>query len=131
MERIIFCSGKIYYELVNAREAAGQRNIAIVRLEQYYPYPFLPTADIIQKYESAHDVCWVQEEPRNQGAWSSVEKYIAAQLGPHQELRYLGRVASPSPATGYLKVHTREQEEIIRTAMRVTQRARKEVLHGS
>lgn len=130
VDRVVLCSGKIYYELLAARRAAALTNVAIVRVEQLYPYPFSIMADLVQKYESASHFAWVQEEPRNQGAWSYIENHIAPQLSPHMALRYIGRVASPSPATGYHKVHQREQEDIIRAALRVRSRVRKEVTHG-
>jgi len=118
VERLILCSGKVYYDLYEAREKAGITSVAIARIEQLYPYPVSEVADIIEKYSRASEVCWVQEEPRNQGAWIYMEHYLSSQIGEHQELRYIGRRSSASPATGYHRVHEREQKEIVELSLK-------------
>ncbi|MBL8021118.1 MAG: 2-oxoglutarate dehydrogenase E1 component [Leptospirales bacterium] len=113
VRRILFCSGKIYYELAAERKKLGCTDVAIVRVEELYPYPVKEIADVIQSYPQATEVAWVQEEPRNQGAWTYMEDRLRSQIAAKQELQYLGRTPSPSPATGYFKVHQKEQQEIL------------------
>ena len=115
--RILLCSGKIYYELKKERDERELFDIAIVRMEQLYPFPYDTLAGILQKYNHAPEIFWVQEEPRNQGAWIYLEHWISPMVAQDQTLRYLGRSASPAPATGYFKVHQREQREIIEQAI--------------
>ncbi|GIX40564.1 MAG: 2-oxoglutarate dehydrogenase E1 component [Leptospiraceae bacterium] len=113
--KLIFCTGKIYYELREARKNKQKNHIAIVRIEQLYPFPAEKTKDIISKYPNVEEYYWVQEEPRNQGAWIYMENHLG-HLCP-KKLNYIGRQASPSPATGYFKVHLKEQEAIIKEAI--------------
>jgi 2-oxoglutarate dehydrogenase E1 component len=115
--RVLFCSGKIYYELLAAREEKEAWNVAIVRLEQYYPFPKSEIEDQILRYAPTADIVWVQEEPRNMGAWRFVREQIQPLLDPtRRTVRYIGRVDSASPATGSYKQHLREQAEIIEAA---------------
>ena len=112
--RVILTSGKIYYELHAAREERNLHNVAIIRLEQYYPFPKVELKDVLMRYPITADVCWVQEEPRNMGAWS----HVRDRLGPVLEesrrtLRYIGRMNCASPAPGSLKLHQEQQAEII------------------
>ncbi len=116
-DRLLLCAGKIYYELLKEKQARGLDNIAIARMEQYYPFPYDAVASLFQKYNRPREVIWVQEEPRNQGAWIFLEHWLSPMIGENQELKYAGRSASPSPATGYFKVHQREQKEIIDLAL--------------
>jgi 2-oxoglutarate dehydrogenase E1 component len=112
--RVLFCSGKIYYELLAAREEKEAWNVAIVRLEQYYPFPKSEIEDQILRYAPTADIVWVQEEPRNMGAWRFVREQIQPLLDPtRRTVRYIGRIDSASPATGSYKQHLREQAEII------------------
>jgi 2-oxoglutarate dehydrogenase E1 component len=117
--RILACTGKIYYELLAAHEARGgpfAGNFAIVRFEQLYPFPQTEFAEVLRKYPAAQHVVWVQEEPRNMGAWSSIRGRIQPMLGPHQSIGYAGRPRSASPAPGSPKVHQREQTHLIEAA---------------
>jgi 2-oxoglutarate dehydrogenase E1 component len=117
--RILACTGKIYYELLAAHEARGgpfARNFAIVRFEQLYPFPQAEFAEILRRYPAAQHVVWVQEEPRNMGAWSSIRGRIQPMLGPNQAIGYAGRPRSASPAPGSPKVHQREQAHLIEAA---------------
>jgi 2-oxoglutarate dehydrogenase complex dehydrogenase (E1) component-like enzyme len=117
--RILACTGKIYYELLAAHEARGgplAGNFAIVRFEQLYPFPQTEFAEILRRYPAAQHVVWVQEEPRNMGAWSSIRGRIQPMLGPHQAIGYAGRPRSASPAPGSPKVHQREQTHLIEAA---------------
>jgi 2-oxoglutarate dehydrogenase E1 component len=116
--RVIFCSGKIYYDLLAAREERHASHIAIARLEQLYPFPESATRDVLMRYPLHSEVCWVQEEPRNMGAWRFVSEQLQPLLsGTKRELRYVGRPESASPATGSGKRHQQEQGEIVSDAM--------------
>ena len=115
VRRAILCSGKIYYDLLGSMNLS--KNSALVRIEQLYPYPSQEIADLVQRYASASEMFWVQEEPLNMGAWTYIQPRLIEQLQPGQHLVYIGRPASASPATGSLKVHLREQEEIIHQAL--------------
>lgn len=120
VKRIVLCSGKVYYDLYEARQKKTIDSVALVRLEQLYPFPTLPLAEELAKYPNA-DVVWCQEEPENQGAWSFVDRRIEEALAKakHKTKRpfYVGRVAAASPATGSLKTHIQEQEYIVEQAL--------------
>jgi 2-oxoglutarate dehydrogenase E1 component len=113
--RILACTGKIYYELLAAHEARGG-DFAIVRLEQLYPFPQAEFAAVLRRYPNAQHVVWVQEEPRNMGAWPFIRGHIQPMLGPNQAIGYAGRPRSASPAPGSPKVHQREQSNLIEAA---------------
>jgi 2-oxoglutarate dehydrogenase E1 component len=106
--KIVLCSGKIYYDLLGARTANNISNIAIIRLEQLYPFPE-NIANIVEKYRIAKEIVWCQEEPKNMGAWTFVNENLN-----YNKLQYVGRKAAASPATGFLSVHQNEQEAIIK-----------------
>jgi 2-oxoglutarate decarboxylase len=112
VRRVLFCSGKVYYDLLAKRTKLGSDDVAIVRLEQIYPFHEAKVREILQKYERAQDVVWVQEEPKNSGAWTFVAPLFAELLLISQRLRYAGRKASASPATGFATVHAMEQEAL-------------------
>jgi len=116
--RILACTGKIYYELLAAQEARGGdcANFAIVRLEQLYPFPQAEFAEVLRRYPNAQHVVWVQEEPRNMGAWAFVRGHIQPMLDSKQAIGYAGRPRSASPAPGSPKVHQREQNQLIEAA---------------
>ncbi len=118
--KVIFCTGKIYYDLFDAREAAKINDIAIVRLEQLYPFPAEEVQAELKKYKDA-EIIWCQEEPRNMGAWKFVEELFeeAALAIKHKNPRakYVGRIACASPATGYGSYHSREQKKLIEQAL--------------
>jgi len=115
--RILFCSGKVYYDLLQERRRMVKPDIVILRVEQLYPYPEKRIAHLLEKYRSAKEVFWVQEEPKNMGAWSFIMPLLSEQLLPGQTLRYVGRPASASPATGYIKKHEQEQAALVREAL--------------
>ena len=108
--KVLFCTGKIYYDLLDYREANNIKDVAIVRIEQLYPLPEWLIKDIFSQYQGA-DFAWVQEEPMNQGAWLHLHRYEFPSA-----LKYYGRRSSASPATGFKKVHDREQAEIVSAA---------------
>jgi 2-oxoglutarate decarboxylase len=116
IERVLFCSGKVYYDLHGEKEKRGDTRMAIVRLEQLYPFPQERLRAILAGYPRLADAAWVQEEPKNMGAWSFVKERSSDFLAPGQALRYVGRAASPSPATGNAAVHKRELEQFLAEA---------------
>lgn len=114
VKRIILCSGKIFYDLEAVREDS---NIAIVRLEQFYPFPGNALKEIFAKYKSADELFWTQEEPQNMGGWHFVEPRLREIKPDNLKLKYVGRVVSASPATGSYAIHNLEQQEIIDIAL--------------
>lgn len=108
VKRIVFCSGKIYYDLDERRMETGDTNTAIVRLEQVYPLPYQQIRELLKKYKLASEYLWVQEEPENMGPWSHVHRLLK-----DVPLKYVGREEAASPATGYLKRHNAEQKMIM------------------
>jgi 2-oxoglutarate dehydrogenase complex dehydrogenase (E1) component-like enzyme len=116
VERILLCTGKIAYQLKDERERRGAR-VAIVRLEQLYPFPEDQLADMIDRYPNATDVCWVQEEPENMGAWSFLQARLPAVVPERIPLQHVARAESASPATGNSKVHEQEQQELFDKAL--------------
>ncbi len=125
-KRLVFCSGKVYYDLVQALDAAPQKQeeIAVSRIEQFYPFPEDEVRAEIERYRNVDDVWWVQEEPANMGAWQFLRYRLDDLLqevhGPcEQRIQYAGRPASASPATGSAKVHQLEQETIIGSVLSI------------
>jgi 2-oxoglutarate dehydrogenase E1 component len=119
--RLVLCSGKVAYDLIEARDAAGDENIQIVRVEQLYPFPTEALAARLKKMPNLEEVIWCQEEPRNNGGWFFVEPYIEEALGladrAPMRARYAGRKASASPATGLAKRHVAEQGALVADAL--------------
>ena len=113
--KVIFCSGKIYYQLITRRQQINDPDIAIVRLEQLYPFPEQALQKIIASYKKATSWVWVQEEPENMGAWQFVGPRLAALL--KKNLDYVGRKAAASPATGFPKIYKMEQDGIVDRAI--------------
>ena len=111
-KRLAFCSGKIYYDLLAAREERKDLSTAIVRVEQLYPFPAVKLASVLRAYKTAADVVWVQEEPRNRGAWLFMKDRFTEEF-PEATLSYIGRPASASPATGSHSRHLREQLQVV------------------
>jgi 2-oxoglutarate decarboxylase len=116
VKRILLCSGKVYYDLEQERKKLGDDTIAIFRLEQLYPFPSRIINDQLASLESARDIRWVQEEPANMGGWSFVEARLRSILRVDQTLKYVGRLASPSPATGSHTIHQMEQRKLVAEA---------------
>ncbi|HXB42250.1 MAG TPA: 2-oxoglutarate dehydrogenase E1 component [Bacteroidia bacterium] len=109
VKRIAFCSGKIYYDLIERREKEGTNDIAFVRIEQLYPFPYKQVEAILKKYNKAKDYFWVQEESENAGAWRHIEHTMKG-----TDIKYIGRGEMASPATGFSKRHAAELEEILK-----------------
>jgi len=116
VKRVIACSGKVYYDLVKHREAKGSEDVAIVRVEQLYPFPHKVFGAEIKKYPNATDIVWCQDEPQNQGAWFFIQHNIHENMLEGQRLGYAGRAASASPAVGYSHLHQDQQKALIEAA---------------
>lgn len=116
IRRLIFCSGKIYYDLYQEREALKRVDCALVRLEQFYPFPKDHIAEQLALYSNAQ-IVWCQEEPKNMGAWTFIAPLFEQLLTKKQRLTYIGRPAAASPATGYAPQHTLEQASILKDAL--------------
>jgi 2-oxoglutarate dehydrogenase E1 component len=117
VRRVVLCSGKVYYDLVE--EAAKRKidDVAIVRVEQLYPFPRREVAAELERYPGAKEVVWCQEEPMNQGAWYQITHHLHACISPDQSLIYAGRARSPAPACGHLATHLVEQAALIERAL--------------
>jgi len=113
--RLIFCSGKIYYELFQRRQDLKSTDISIIRLEQFYPFPHKQLEEVIAKYGRVNEWYWVQEEPENMGGWNFVRSRLASLL--HKHIKYVGREEAASPATGFRNVYNRQQAAIIEDAV--------------
>src|SRR5262249_51615903 len=117
VKHLLLCSGKVYYDLLIERERGRHEENAIVRVEQLYPFPQQALLEILACYPQAKDVAWVQEEPRNMGAWTFIHEHLPALLRADQSLRYAGRNAQASPAVGFQKVHQQEQSALLSQAL--------------
>ncbi len=117
VRRLLLCSGKVYYDLLLARRERDITDVAIIRVEQLYPFPAAEISDTLQTYAAAGEVCWVQDEPWNMGAWHDMYRRLRRIIGD-RELAYAGRPAAASPATGSYKVHLAEQADLINNALR-------------
>ncbi|KFN46830.1 2-oxoglutarate dehydrogenase E1 component [Arenimonas metalli] len=115
--RVIVCGGKVYYDLVEAAEAKKITDVAIVRVEQLYPFPRPELAAELKRFAGAKEVVWCQEEPMNQGAWYQIRHHLDFCLGKGQSLSYAGRSRSASPAAGHLNTHNEEQARLIEDAL--------------
>jgi 2-oxoglutarate dehydrogenase E1 component len=115
-QKIYFCSGKIYYELIEKRKALGVQDTAILRVEQFHPYPEAQLRDALSKYHAAARFYWVQEEPQNMGGWSFMRFRLSGLTG--SDPAYIGRAPAASPASGYLASFRKEQDMLLETAFR-------------
>ena len=121
IDRVILCSGKIYYDLIEQREKQNADKVQIVRIEQLYPFPAKTLAKHLNRFKNVKKIIWCQEEPQNMGCWNHVERYINRTLSylksEPKKIIYVGRSPSASPATGFLKKHLAQQEEIVKKAI--------------
>jgi 2-oxoglutarate dehydrogenase E1 component len=118
--RVVLCSGKVYYHLLEERVERGIDDIALIRLEQLYPFPDAELEEILRPYSNIEDIIWCQEEPMNQGAWYSSQhhmRHVIQRLMPQLHLSYVGRESSAAPASGYMSVHLEEQKQFIDQAL--------------
>ncbi len=117
IKRVVLCSGKVYFDISEKREIIRNPKVQLLRIEQLYPFPVKKLASFLKRFKNADEFIWCQEEPENMGAWSFVEKYINWTLesigAKSQKVHYVGRKPSASTATGYLKKHVQQQDEII------------------
>jgi len=116
VKRVIVCSGKVYYDLVNARKTRNATDTAIVRIEQLYPFPHKAFQAELKKFPNVTEVVWAQDEPQNQGPWFQIQHNVFESMEPGQRLAYAGRPASASPAVGYTDKHVAQQKELLETA---------------
>ncbi|CAM3871432.1 2-oxoglutarate dehydrogenase E1 component [Roseateles saccharophilus] len=113
VKRVVVCSGKVYYDLVRKRDEKKSHDVAIVRVEQLYPFPHKAFAAELKKYPHVTDIVWCQDEPQNQGAWFFVQHYVHENMVEGQKLGYAGRPASASPACGYAHLHQEQQKALL------------------
>ena len=120
IKRVILTSGKVYYELLEEREKRGNKDTAIVRTEQYYPFPASEIAQELARYKNA-EVVWCQEEPENMGAWRFIEPYLEWVLNqinaPNKRPRYAGRAAAAATATGLMTKHLAQLKALLDEAL--------------
>ncbi len=117
VKRVVLCAGQVYYDLLNARRERDIQDIAIVRVEQLYPFPTEQLAAELAQYSNARELMWVQEEPKNQGAWYQIRHRLERQLAPKQTLLFAGRPSSASPAVGYMSKHVAQLKAFLEEAM--------------
>ncbi len=117
VERVVFCSGKVYYDLIEARRGRGLTNVAIVRIEQLYPFPKEQFAATIASYPDTQELIWCQEEALNQGAWDQIKHRFHGLIQDGKRIYYVGRPASAAPAVGSRQVHLQQQERLIDEAL--------------
>jgi len=119
IKRVVLCSGKVYYDLMEALADTPKKDIAVVRVEQLYPIPHDELSSILSSYPGDCEVAWCQEEPQNQGAWYQTIHNLQAHMQEKQTLFYTGRASSASPAVGYFSVHMEEQNTLVNEAITV------------
>ena len=117
IKRVVLCSGKVYFDISEKREIIKNSKVQLLRIEQLYPFPIKTLVSYLKRFKNADEFIWCQEEPQNMGAWSAVEKYIDWSLdfvgAKTKKVKYVGREVSASTATGYLKKHVQQQDEIV------------------
>jgi 2-oxoglutarate dehydrogenase E1 component len=117
VKRVVFCSGKVYYDLLETAEKQERNDVAVIRVEQLYPFPRPEVTAELDKYPSAKEVIWCQEEPMNQGAWFQIRHHLQACTGSKHSLSYAGRARSPAPAAGHFNTHVAEQKALVEQAL--------------
>ncbi|MDQ2701943.1 MAG: 2-oxoglutarate dehydrogenase E1 component [Pseudomonadota bacterium] len=117
VKRVVVCAGKVYYDLLEEAGKQGIKDVALVRVEQLYPFPREQLVAELKRHASAKEVMWCQEEPQNQGAWYQIQHHLRACLQPGQVLDYAGRARSPSPAAGHMDEHVAEQAQLVADAL--------------
>ncbi|GIU41571.1 2-oxoglutarate dehydrogenase E1 component [Shewanella colwelliana] len=119
VDRVVFCSGKVYFELLEKRRKENVTNVALVRVEQLYPFPHEDMDKILAQYQHVKDFVWCQEEPQNQGAWYCSQHHFWSAIPAGAQLTYAGREASAAPACGYPGLHAQQQESLINSALKL------------
>jgi 2-oxoglutarate dehydrogenase E1 component len=122
IKRVVMCSGKVYYDLLEERDRRGIDDVYLLRIEQFYPFPAISLVKELERFKGA-EMIWCQEEPKNQGAWTFIEPNIEWGLGrikaTHSRPRYVGRATSASPATGLASQHKAQQEALVNEALTI------------
>ena len=128
MNRILVCSGKVYFDLLEARREHEIADQAIIRLEQLYPFPKEELIALIEQYPNAQELIWVQEEPRNQGAWSTLlsKRHLGGCFPDEKPLYCVARPYSASPAVGYASLHHEQQQQLVSEALTLDKYTAKE-----
>ncbi len=119
VKRVVLCSGKVYYDLLEQRRKNEQTDVAIVRIEQLYPFPHDDIQKALAQFTDVKDFVWCQEEPLNQGAWYCSQHNFREAIPAGATLRYAGRAASSSPAVGYTSVHQEQQKALVNDALNI------------
>ncbi|MGL5393041.1 MAG: 2-oxoglutarate dehydrogenase E1 component, partial [Shewanella sp.] len=119
VDRVVFCSGKVYFELLEKRRKENISNIALIRVEQLYPFPHEEMVVALAQFQHVKDFVWCQEEPQNQGAWYSSQHHFWAAIPAGAQLTYAGREASAAPACGYPELHAHQQESLVNSALKL------------
>jgi 2-oxoglutarate dehydrogenase E1 component len=117
VRRVVLCSGKVYYDLLEKRREQKRSDVAIIRLEQLYPFPTSSLKKVLEPYQHVKEWVWCQEEPKNQGAWYQSKHHFKECLPDGFTLQFAGRPASAAPAVGYASVHNQQQEELVAKAL--------------
>jgi 2-oxoglutarate dehydrogenase E1 component len=117
VKRVVLCAGKVYYDLLEEAEKRGLEDVALVRVEQLYPFPRPEVTEEIARFSATKEVIWCQEEPMNQGAWFQIRHHLQACIGPKHTLSYAGRARSAAPAAGHLNEHNAEQAALVEQAL--------------
>ena len=125
--RMVLCSGKIYYDLMEARKKSDVAHVAVIRLEQFYPFPLERLREVLAKYPAARQLVWAQEEPRNMGGWTFVEQRLENMLPACERPIYVGRAPSASPATGSYSIHQLEQTKLVAEALAIPKQEAAEI----
>jgi 2-oxoglutarate dehydrogenase E1 component len=119
VKRVVFCSGKVFYDLLEAKRSHEVSDVAVIRIEQLYPFPIREYAESIAGYPNANEFVWCQEEPQNQGAWYQIRHRLQEPLGPEHHLYYAGRPHAAAPASGIFKLHVQQQQALVEAALRI------------
>jgi 2-oxoglutarate dehydrogenase E1 component len=117
VQRLVLCSGKVYFDLIEERHTRGLEQVAIARIEQLYPFPETDLRAIVDRYSRAKEIVWCQEEPQNQGAWYQIQHHLRECKRPRQTLHYAGRASAAAPAAGYLALHLEQQAALVSAAL--------------
>ena len=120
VRRVVFCSGKVYYDLLKARRKENLKDVALVRIEQLYPFPTEEYEAVLKKYSNARELVWCQEEPQNQGAWYNIRHRLQETASGKRDVLYAGRAPAAAPATGLSKLHEAEQATLVEAALRAS-----------
>ena len=120
IRRLVFCSGKVYYDLLKARRKENLKEVALVRIEQLYPFPIDEYEAVLKKYSNAREIVWCQEEPQNQGAWYNIRHRLQETSSGRRDVHYAGRAHAAAPSTGLSKLHEAEQSALVEAALRAS-----------